>query len=81
MEKAKADTFIKKFNLENEKMMWPIKSPSGRRLQKAERRSDKWMSHPGKPQPHSQSYKKFGDISRIFLIQVSSETQKGRWPF
>ena len=55
IDKAEANTFIKKFNLENEKGRWPIKSANGRKLSKPERRTDLHMPYgSGKPLPFGQ---------------------------
>jgi len=41
--KHEADTHVKKFNLNAEKKLWPIRAPSGRLLKKHSRRSDTSM--------------------------------------
>ena len=58
--KHKADTYVKKFNLNAEKKTWPIKAPSGRKLKQHSRRSDNTMTGGnGKPNYNQHHDNKF----------------------
>jgi len=50
--KHRPDTAINRHDLNREKFQWPIKSVSGRRLGKHEKRSDLTMHDTGKPNPN-----------------------------
>jgi len=50
--KERPTTRIQRHELNREKFQWPIRSYSGRRLGKSEKRSDMTMVDPGKPNPN-----------------------------
>jgi len=62
--KNRQRTEIDRHDLKRERFMWPIKNINGKLLHKHERRSDRYMHDPGKPNPnHSKdSRQKFANF-------------------